>query len=309
MAARYPGAEWRPLGPEIQPRMAAHNIICLHTMAGSLTGTEEWFGPGNGAGYLGTESHFGVGGIWGADASKGLDGVVRQWQDLDYTADANLEGNGDVISIETADNGDTPIAPWSERQLDALGRLVAWLAGQYGIPLELIPDTKPGRRGVGYHAQGIAPNVVPGGRVWSRDVGKTCPTAARIAQVPEVIRRARAYAGLGDAVTPTPITPTHQEDDMYLISSTGRGVALVGADYFFPVPNDEFVGNLLALVPAAQVKAAINDRQFDVWVASLTQGKTDVDAVQAAMAAVPATTAQLVADELARRLTPAAPAA
>ena len=59
-------------------------------------------------GYQGTESHFGVGGRWGGDAKAGLDGTVWQWQDLLYTADANLDGAWDVISIETADNAAHP---------------------------------------------------------------------------------------------------------------------------------------------------------------------------------------------------------
>ena len=49
--------------------------------------------------------------------------------------------------------------------------------------MKLIPDTKPGRRGIGYHAQGIAPNRLSGGELWSSANGKECPGPVRIRQL------------------------------------------------------------------------------------------------------------------------------
>ena len=98
MAVTYPGAEFRPLGPQTQDRMSAHDIVCLHTMAGSLAGTAATFEV---SGLSGSESHFGV----------GARGEVVQWQDLEFRADANLEGNHGLISIETADKG-APFPDW-----------------------------------------------------------------------------------------------------------------------------------------------------------------------------------------------------
>lgn len=196
MAVKYPKAQWRPLGSQAQAKMRKHDIICLHTMVGYLTSTDVMFKKD---GYKGTESHFGIGGKWGGDASKNLDGIVYQWQDLDYTADANLDGNHRVLSIETADNAPRlakDIAPWTPKQLDAIVLLVAWMCEKYDIPPKLIPDTKAGRRGIAYHRQGCDPASGPGTRVgfrvvggekWSSALGKECPGEARIKQLIDVV--------------------------------------------------------------------------------------------------------------------------
>jgi hypothetical protein len=156
-------------------------------MVGYLKSTDTMFKKN---GYGGTESHFGVGGIWGSDLPANLDGVVYQWQDLDYRADANLEGNHRLISIETADNAPQfakDILPWTPKQVDAIIRLVTELCRKYDIPPVLIPDSKSTRRGIGYHAQGIPPNLVSGGERWSKANGKECPAARRILQIKQVI--------------------------------------------------------------------------------------------------------------------------
>lgn len=201
----YPDGEYRPLGKQTEDRMTGHDILCLHTMVGYLTSSDNYFRTGNGAGYAGTESHYGVGGKWGPDLAKNLDGKVWQWQDRAYTADANLFGAPRVISIETADNAGSPIAPWTPKQVEGIAQLLAWesttkahakcpstwTCHKVGIPLVLIPDTKPGRRGVGYHRQGIEPWLVDGGVKWSMSRGKGCPDPARIAQITsEVLPRA-----------------------------------------------------------------------------------------------------------------------
>lgn len=189
MPARYLRAEWRPLGEQTQPRMSAHDLIVLHTMAGTLAGTDEFFRD---RGYGGTESHFGV----------GADGVVLQWQDLEHTADANGDGNRRCISIETADRGagfptwsGSDVPAWTDRQLAALAELLAWLANRYRIPLQLVADSRPGRRGVAYHRLGIDPWRVAGGEKWSTAAGKVCPGDRRIAQIPDLIDEARRIAG------------------------------------------------------------------------------------------------------------------
>lgn len=186
--ARWNGAAWRPLGPQTEPRLGKANIVCLHTMVGYLKSTEDMFEQD---GYSGVESHFGVGGKWGPDASAGLDGVVYQWQDTDYQADANgPDGNDYVISIETADNAPADaddLAPWTERQLDAIVELVTWCCQVHDIPATLIPDTKPGRRGIGYHRQGCDPFRADGGDLWSSAYGKVCPGDQRVNQVKNII--------------------------------------------------------------------------------------------------------------------------
>lgn len=220
--ARY--GTWRPLASDwaLQRLMRAHDIICVHTMVGSLWGTDVYFYSG---GYGGTESHFGV----------GHDGEVVQWQDTDHQADANLDGNWHVLSIETADRGpgfpdwDTSgddVPAWTEAQIARLADLVAFLCREHDIPCELIPDTKPGRRGIGYHRQGVPGYVVPGGELWSSSRGKVCPGRRRIAQVPEVIRRARLLLDGSPLLAPRPEEdpvniPLHFFDDDWRLAPAG----------------------------------------------------------------------------------------
>lgn len=200
-------AEWRPLGPGNPPnKMARHDIICLHTMVGYLRSTDAMFHED---GYTGVESHYGVGGIWGSDADHDLDGVVYQWVNDDYRADANLDGNHRLISIETADNAPqhaADIRPWTPRQVESIIRLVADRCRRYDIPAELVPDSKPGRRGIAYHRQGIDPWRVSGGEIWSKSRGKECPGDARIAQLKTVI-----IPGVRLLLAGKPLV---QEDDM-----------------------------------------------------------------------------------------------
>lgn len=202
MASTYPDARWTPLGAQTETRMTRHSVVCVHTMAGYLVSTDGYFRIGNGEGFRGTESHYGVGGKWGPDLGGGLDGAVWQWQDRAYGADANLDGKPRVISIETADNAVRPIQPWTPAQVSAITRLCAWecsLAAhadcpagwtcregvewegiRVAIPPVLIPDTQSHRRGLAYHAQGAADHTV--GEWWSTTPSKDCPTAPRIAQ-------------------------------------------------------------------------------------------------------------------------------
>lgn len=227
MARRYPPASWRPLGPQTEPLMRSHDIVCVHTMVGYLTSTDRYFRSGNGAGFQGTESHYGIGGPWGSDAGKGLDGAVWQWQDRARTADANYKDPYRVISVETADNAPryaSSLERWSPAQAASLVELLAWECStaahadcpstwtchREGIPPRLIPDTKPGRRGLGYHAQGVPGNgLVAGGVPWSKSRGKECPGTARIAQYKnEIIPAVQRRLATGRAPTPgRPVDP------------------------------------------------------------------------------------------------------
>jgi hypothetical protein len=185
--ARFPGAVYRPLGRQTEPRLSTHDIVCLHTMVGYLTSTDALFHEG---GYTGTEAHFGVGGKWGPDVHAGLDGVVYQWQDTDRQADANADGNHRIISIETADNAaadGADIAAWTPAQVESIAQVTAWCCRRYTIPATLVPDSRPGRRGVAYHRQGIDPWRVSGGERWSVARGKECPGDRRIEQLQDVV--------------------------------------------------------------------------------------------------------------------------
>lgn len=67
---------------------------------------------------------------------------------------------------------------------------------------------------------------------------------------------------------PTP-TPPEEENEMRLIQSTGRGIALIGAGYYRHLANSEEVACAVAI---AGSPVAGNDRQFDVWKAIALQG-------------------------------------
>jgi N-acetylmuramoyl-L-alanine amidase/Putative peptidoglycan binding domain len=252
MPTLYPHADFRPLGQQTQALMKAHDIVCLHTMVGSLSGTDAFF---KADGYGGTESHFGVGG----------NGTVYQWQDLEHTADANFKGNWHVISIETADigpefakwdtNDGNAVPAWTDAQIEALANLVAWCCHTYQIPLDLVPDAKPGRRGVGYHRQGVPGFMIAGAEQWSTATGKVCPGKRRIDQIPEVLGRARelaAQAQQGLVHTPTPLghrllfltSPQLRGDDVRAIQKWGDSrfdFAHLATDGIFGPATKKFV--------------------------------------------------------------------
>lgn len=235
MVLKCPGAAYKPLSnTQGEPAMTGHDIGCVHTMVGYLISTDAYFRDG---GYSGTESQFGVGGVWGSDEGKGVDGVIWQWQDCMFQADANLDGNPRVISIETADNAPSraaDIVQWTPKQADAIVYLLdwwcrtdthkncpsSWLCHQQGIPRVLIPDTKPGRRGLAYHAQGVpGVELVPGGVKWSNAEGKECPGPVRIKQFKEEIVPRVAALGQsgGDDVGTVNEFDSHAQDQMILV--------------------------------------------------------------------------------------------
>lgn len=235
MVLRYSGASWDPLGTQTEPRMKAHDILCFHTMVGSLAGTSSMF---HANGYGGTESTFGM----GESKRQGM----KQWQDAMYQADANYEGNPRVTSVETADYGGvfgkwntndaSKVPAWTDEQLDMAVAIVVWwckksthancpstwACHKSGVPCVIIPDTKPGRRGIGYHRQGCKPNVVSGGEVWSISFGKICPGSKREAQLKSIVVPRAQKILAGGSVTPPPKPdvpeplPQLEDDDMFI---------------------------------------------------------------------------------------------
>lgn len=193
--AMMPGAVNRLLSNQArQGPMKSYQGVCLHTMVGTLAGTDSMFRSG---GTVGTESHFGV----------GENGEIYQWVDTRYTADANYLGSGHVISIETADYGGSfgrwntagdNVPYWNEKQLAAIVRIIVWACETHDIPIRQMKDVTD--RGIGYHAMGVPGNELPsrlqGTRYqWSKARGKVCPGRRRISQVPEVVRRAQQGGG------------------------------------------------------------------------------------------------------------------
>lgn len=201
--AMMPGATNRLLANQArQGPMKSYQGISLHTMVGSLAGTDSMFQKD---GTVGTESHFGV----------GENGEIYQWVDTKYTADANYLGSGYVISIETADyggsfgrwntNGDN-VPYWNSKQIVAIVKIIVWACKTHNIPIKQMSTVRD--RGIGYHAMGVPGNGLPaslkGTRYqWSKYAGKVCPGKKRISQVPEIVRLAKG----GSTLTPEPATP------------------------------------------------------------------------------------------------------
>ncbi|ASZ73349.1 lysin A [Brevibacterium phage LuckyBarnes] len=201
--ALMPGATKRLLANQArQGRMKSYDAAVLHTMVGSLAGTDSMFQQG---GTVGTESHFGI----------GEHGEIYQWVDTAYTADANYLGSAHVISIETADYGgsfgrwDTSgdnVPYWNSAQIAAIVKVLVWIHKTHGIPLRATKSVT--ERGVGYHAQGVPNNGLPsrlrGTKYqWSKYPGKVCPGKKRISQIPGIVKLAQG----GSTPTPTPAEP------------------------------------------------------------------------------------------------------
>jgi peptidoglycan hydrolase-like protein with peptidoglycan-binding domain len=160
----YPNAKRKPLGPQTQ-RKIMPRIFVVHTIVGSLRGTDAMFRR---QGFTGVESTFGLGG------PGDNDGELWQWQQLNYSADAQGDGNGYCTSVETADAGN-PARPWSRKQLDSLVDLGFWWARQVGAPGRLVTGTS--QKGFGYHRQFLA---------WNKH-NHSCPGDVRLRQYKGIV--------------------------------------------------------------------------------------------------------------------------
>ncbi len=217
--ARMPSAVWKPLKASTS-RISSYDIVCIHTMVGSLVGTDGYFRRLTN----GVNSHFGTDG----------QGAIWQWVDTAFRSGANYNGNHRIISIENADigpgfptwntNDGGAVPAFTAEQCEAIARILAWAHQEHGIPLVLVPDSKPGRRGIAYHRQGVPGYVVAGGELWSTARGKVCPGNRRIAQIPGIIERAKQIVAGG------PAGAYKEEDDVpytpdQLADAASNGVA------------------------------------------------------------------------------------
>jgi hypothetical protein len=182
--ARYPKAEWKGEHSPATP-MTRYDIFCIHTIVG--------YAPAHAA-------HFSV----------HANGIIDQSRDTKYRSAANLEGNYRVLASENEDHGPrfpkwsgSDVPPLTPEQVTANAEAFQWAHEVHGIPLQLCPDSKPSSRGLAYHRQGIDGNFgpgtghpfagrVPGGETWTLSRGKVCPGDKRIAQLPEILRQAKA---------------------------------------------------------------------------------------------------------------------
>lgn len=194
-------------------------LIILHTNAGasSSTGANLWsFVEGQlAAGNTGvTQPHY----------QCDLDGTLWRFLDESEKGVASYRAEGFCISIETQDYGSKQssieVQPWTPAQIESLARVCADAHVRWGVPLRWA-DAWDGS-GIGHHTMWGAPSN------WTTVRGKTCPGAARKAQVPQIIARAI------ELVTPLPPPPPPPlpfgDDDMIALirHSSGAVVATNG---------------------------------------------------------------------------------
>src|SRR5690606_20286001 len=249
--ARMPGAKW---SGEHSPRnkMQRYDIVCIHTIVG--------YAPAHAA-------HFSTSG----------GGTIWQSRDTKYRSAANLNGNHRIIAIENADHGagfpkwsGDNVPPFTPQQIESIAKICAWAHKTHGIPLVACPNSKPGSRGIAYHRQGIDGNFsgykyggrVPGGEVWTESYGKVCPGDKRIAQIPQIIARAREIVGLGGTTTPEKdwfdmATKKDLEEALYKVLESDRGQGLVANAVAFglregPVVRRELKEIVLEALASAQ---------------------------------------------------------
>ncbi|MFD5900870.1 peptidoglycan-binding protein [Streptomyces microflavus] len=167
--AKYNKAQWRPI-PINYTSSGQSSVrgLVVHIMAGTLAGTDSWFrNPAARA-----SSHFGTG--------KG--GALYQWVDTANRAWAQANGNSAWLSIENEGRGGDAL---TSAQMDRIAEVFAWVHKAYGVPLQVAKS--PSGRGLGYHAMG--------GASWGGHT--SCPGSRIVAQLPEIVRRAKALAGSG----------------------------------------------------------------------------------------------------------------
>jgi len=187
MALIYPGALWRPMpGSATRPKRRKGRGVGFHiAVSERLSIYDINLSTGN-------DAHLYV----------RRDGGVEQNVDLDLVAYAGAAGNASMIWVETQGGTtatDVKSGRWTSAQAATLARIARWAHDTEGVPLQLMPDSKPASRGIGTHRLGIQHSLgidrvagwlVTGGERWSSAIGKECPGDARIAQLPSIISAA-----------------------------------------------------------------------------------------------------------------------
>lgn len=141
-------------------------------------------------------------------------GTIEQYLDLDvisWAAGGVDGGDARGVTVETQGRDGEK---WTEAQVAAIVHIILFVHEHYGVPLQLMTDTRVATAGVGWHRLGVSGNFAGlpwpanlsytgSGQKWSKVRGKTCPGTARILQMPDIIAR-----------TKTTTNPVSEEDDM-----------------------------------------------------------------------------------------------
>lgn len=167
--AIYSGAKLRNIPPGANdPAITALGAI-LHVDAANSGSLFSYFNGPSG----GIESHFFV----------RKDGVVEQYRDTKYEADANyhansFEKNGKLYGYISIETQGLASGEWNDAQLREIKKLLLWLSKTHGFPLKkCASSTDPG---VGWHVMWGAPGP------WT-PVAKVCPGPDRVKQFNNVL--------------------------------------------------------------------------------------------------------------------------
>lgn len=238
--ALYPAAIKRliPPGPN-DPRVDTMVGTIGHVAVSMADSLHDYFNGPSG----GVESHFYI----------RLTGVVEQYRDTAYEADANYKANSwtsggkryGFISYETEGMGD---GTWTDAQLAAIKDLILWVDATHGSPLRKAPG--PFAAGHGYHC--LYPE-------WNYPV-HSCPGAERVKQFNNVLVPWMATGG--------------QEDDMFTdkdrellsyISKQVKATAQLVVDYS-NIPDEQLdaiasrvVSKLPGSIDGSLVKQAVKE--------------------------------------------------
>lgn len=200
-------AHHRLVGPDVairlipenntQPKISPRSCI-LHTNAGAGTANSlyGWItNPANNG-----EPHFQV----------AMDGHIEQYMELNRRADCNFSANRwddptaptgawGAISFETQDLGSSSLnrTPWTLPQFQALVGTITAICVAYNV--QCVQPATWDASGIGHHS--LFPYQGIGRKAWTNVRGKTCPGAARIAQMDEVRRQVQHRLALYSQTT------------------------------------------------------------------------------------------------------------
>lgn len=184
--AIIPFAQHRLIPPGANdPRIKAR-IGILHVDAANVYDLHDFFATRSG----GIESHGHI----------PKDGVLFQYRDTAYQADANYHANNFALSFETQGFA---AGEWTDAQIVTIKRVMLWARGTHGIPLRKVDTWDDPKGGWGHHTLFGAPSH------WT-PVAKSCPGPERKAQfdrvlVPWMNAQTATLTAQGDDMTPDQI--------------------------------------------------------------------------------------------------------
>lgn len=247
--AKFKGAKWRPIPVNyISGGQDAVRGVVIHIMDGSLSGTDSWFRDSEAE----ASSHFGT----------GRNGALYQWVDTADRAWAQAGGNRTWLSIENEGRGGDAL---TSAQLDRCAEVLAWAHKVYGVPLQLATSTTG--RGLGYHGMG--------GSAWGGHT--SCPGSRIVAQLPEIVSRAKRIAGAGSGrYAPFPGAAYFKSaPHSALITAMGRRLVAEGCSAYGDGPGPQWTESDRKSYAKWQRKRGFSGADADGW-----PGKTTWDALK-----------------------------